>query len=131
MLKPTNRPMPRAIVKKTARNKPATPARDLFTLACWSHLKIGIQREYRFHKTRMWRFDYAIPEHRIAIEVEGGVWTRGRHTRPQGFIGDMDKYNTAATMGWRLLRVTPKELVTLKTFEMIRDAIAALAHTPE
>lgn len=126
MLKPTKLPKPRAIVKKTARNKPAMPTRDLFTLACWSHLKVGIQKEYRFHKTRMWRFDYAIPEHRIAIEVEGGVWTGGRHTQPQGFITDMEKYNTAATQGWRLLRVTPKTLVTLATFTMIREAIAAM-----
>ncbi len=44
------------------------------------------------------------------MEVEGGAWTRGRHTRGKGFIGDMDKYNQAALLGYKLLRVTPKQL---------------------
>lgn len=130
MLKPTQHPKPRAIVKKTATEKRTTPTQDLFTMACWSHLKLCVKKEYRFHKTRMWRLDYAIPEHKLAIEVEGGVWTGGRHTRPQGFTNDMEKYNTAARMGWRILRVTPKTLVKLNTFNMIRDAIDAMKPEP-
>lgn len=81
-------------------------------------------KEMRFHPKRMWRFDYAIPEHRIAIEVEGGVWTGGRHTRPKGFLGDIEKYNTATVMGWRLLRTTPEELVSKKTIDMIKTIIS-------
>lgn len=81
-------------------------------------------KEMRFHPKRMWRFDYAIPEHRIAIEVEGGVWTGGRHTRPKGFLGDIEKYNTATVMGWRLLRTTPEELVSKKTVDMIKTIIS-------
>lgn len=45
----------------------------------------------------------------IAIEVEGGAFTRGRHTRGAGFIGDMEKYNAATSMGWRVFRVTPSQ----------------------
>lgn len=67
--------------------------------------------EYRFHPPRMWRFDYAIPSHRIAIEVEGGVWTNGRHIRGTGFLNDMEKYNQAVLDGWRLLRCTPDGLL--------------------
>lgn len=81
-------------------------------------------KEMRFHPKRMWRFDYAIPEHMIAIEVEGGVWTGGRHTRPKGFLGDIEKYNTATVMGWRLLRTTPEELVSKKTVDMIKTIIS-------
>jgi very-short-patch-repair endonuclease len=62
--------------------------------------------EYRFDSTRRWRFDLAWPEHRVALEIEGGVWTRGRHTRPTGYIGDLRKYNAATARGWRVLRVT-------------------------
>ena len=63
-------------------------------------------KEYRFHPTRKWRFDYAIPSHLIALEVEGGVWTGGRHIRASGFLGDMEKYNNAALLGWRVFRTT-------------------------
>jgi len=70
----------------------------------------GWKSEYRFHPTRRWRFDYAHPELMIAIEVEGGAFTKGRHTRGKGFIADMDKYNTATIMGWRLLRYTPQQM---------------------
>ena len=69
-------------------------------------------REHRFHDERLWRFDYAWPEERLALEVEGGVWTRGRHTRGGGFLEDLAKYNEAAVMGWRLIRVTPAQLPT-------------------
>lgn len=54
--------------------------------------------------------DYACVEHKIFIEVEGGVYTGGRHTRGKGFMADMEKYNAAAADGWTLIRTTPAEL---------------------
>jgi len=68
--------------------------------------RIPYETEYRFHPTRKWRFDYAIPDSRIAIEYEGGVWSRGRHSRGKGYISDCDKYNAATVLGWRVLRYT-------------------------
>ena len=61
-------------------------------------------REYKFHPTRRWRFDFSWPEYMIAVEVEGGVWTRGRHVRGKGFIDDCEKCNEAAILGWLVLR---------------------------
>ena len=81
--------------------------------------------EHQFHPQRKWRFDIAWPHHRLALEVEGGVWTQGRHTRGSGFVRDMEKYNAAAALGWRLLRVVPDTLFTTDTVEMIRDAVQA------
>lgn len=66
--------------------------------------------EYRFAPPRKWKFDYSYPDRKIAIELEGGVFSGGRHTRPMGFIGDCEKYNTAACLGWRLLRFTVVDL---------------------
>ena len=66
--------------------------------------------EYYFHPKRKWRFDRAWPQYLVAVELEGGVWSEGRHVRPQGFEGDCEKYNTAATFGWRVLRFTGKML---------------------
>jgi len=82
-----------------------------------------VVKEYAFHPTRKWRFDYCIPEAMIAIEVEGGAYTQGRHTRGKGFIADMDKYNEAAILGWCLIRVTPDKLMTSKTIDMIKKAL--------
>lgn len=62
------------------------------------------EAEYEFHPSRKWRFDFADPENKIAIECEGGVYTRGRHTRGSGFVGDMEKYNEAARLGWKVFR---------------------------
>lgn len=103
--------------------KPQQPKSDFFTLLCRSDLKVECVKEHRFHPTRKWRFDYAIPAHKIAIEVEGGVWTGGRHTSPKGFLNDMEKYNTATIMGWRVLRTIPDELCSNATLNMIRETL--------
>ncbi|MEM4626446.1 MAG: hypothetical protein QXF70_03420 [Candidatus Bilamarchaeaceae archaeon] len=64
------------------------------------------KREYKFHNARKFRFDIAIPQYRIAIEFEGGVFSNGRHVRGAGYISDCRKYNLAVLNGWRLLRYT-------------------------
>lgn len=68
------------------------------------------QTEYRFDGSRKWRFDLAWPDQKIALEIEGGVWTGGRHNRGSGFVKDIEKYNRAACLGWRVLRTVPQEL---------------------
>ena len=66
--------------------------------------------EFKFHPTRRWRFDYAWPDQKVAVEVEGGVWIGGRHTSGSGFVKDMEKYNFATAMGWKIFRFTPQQL---------------------
>ena len=82
--------------------------------------------EHKFHPIRKWRFDFAIVDLKIAIEVEGGVWTKGRHTRGSGFINDTIKYNTATSMGWSILRFAATELYTKKTIDFIKNTIQAI-----
>ena len=96
---------------------------DVFVQTCRQVLAVDVFPEYRFHDTRKWRFDYAIPSKKIAVEIEGGAWINGRHNRAQGFIADMEKYNTAAAMGWRLLRATPQNLLTTKFLKLLQAAI--------
>lgn len=70
--------------------------------------RLGIdppEREVRFHETRNWRFDFAWIKCKLAVEIEGGVWSRGRHTRGAGFIGDCEKQNEAARLGWTVYRM--------------------------
>lgn len=61
--------------------------------------------EHRFHPTRGWRFDMAWPEFMVALEIDGGVWVQGRHTRGQGYTDDCEKIAEAVILGWRVLRV--------------------------
>lgn len=72
------------------------------------------EREVKFHPTRRWRIDYAWPDVRLAVEIEGGVWSNGkkggRHNRGTGFVKDMEKYNALTELGWRLLRYQPDKI---------------------
>jgi hypothetical protein len=79
--------------------------------------------EYRFHATRKWRFDYAWPEQKVALEVDGGAWTQGRHTRGAGFIADQQKRNTAVDLGWRVFHTTPSGVFSGETITFLKNAI--------
>lgn len=64
------------------------------------------EREVRFHPKRRWRFDLAWPVPQLAVEIEGGTWVNGRHSRGKGFENDCLKQAEALLAGWSLLRVT-------------------------
>lgn len=66
--------------------------------------------ELKFHPVRRWRFDYSFPVQKLAVEIEGGVWVRGRHNRAAGFVKDMEKYNAATELGWHILRYEPSKI---------------------
>jgi len=81
------------------------------------------QREFIFHRKRKWRFDLAWPELLIAVEVEGGIWTGGRHVRGEGYEADCEKYNEAQLAGWMVLRFTPGMIKKGKAGGVIETAI--------
>lgn len=112
--------------KKSRQKSNSAKLTDVFTTICKTDLRVECVKEFKFHPVRKWRFDYAIPEHKIALEVEGGVLTGGRHTSSVGFMKDMEKYNTATLMGWRVFRTTPDELYRLKTLNLLKTAISGV-----
>lgn len=69
------------------------------------------RREYRFHQTRMFRFDFAWPEMLLAVECDGGTWTNGRHNRPAGYERDCLKLALANEAGWRVYRFTGTQIM--------------------
>lgn len=71
----------------------------------------ALEKQVQFHPTRKWKFDFAHRESGTAFEVEGGAWTKGRHTRPSGFIGDAEKYVEAQLLGWKVYRL-PGVMIT-------------------
>jgi very-short-patch-repair endonuclease len=77
----------------------------------WASLEYDeLSTEYCFHPKRKWRFDFASVSAKVAIELEGGLWTMGRHVRPTGYIADCEKYNAATLDGWAVLRLTQKQM---------------------
>jgi len=75
-------------------------------------LGLDFCREFQVAPKRKWRFDYYLaPTTNIAIEIEGSVYTNGRHTRGKGFEADCIKYNTAAMMGYRVLRFSTGQIL--------------------
>lgn len=67
----------------------------------------ALETEFRFHPPRRWRADFAHEAARVLIEIEGGVWSGGRHTRGAGFEKDAEKLNQATLDGWAVFRLTP------------------------
>lgn len=82
------------------------------------------EKEYRFHETRRWRFDFAYPEQQLAVEVEGGTWAGGRHTRGSGYEKDCEKYNEAALRGWSVLRFTGSMIKSGKAVQTLKEALS-------
>lgn len=75
------------------------------------------EREFQFAKDqgRRWAADFGWPDHHLLVEVEGGIYNQGRHTRGAGYEQDLLKYNAAALLGYRVLRFSER---------MISDGIA-------
>lgn len=80
-------------------------------------------REFTFAAGRKYRFDFAFVGLKIGIEIEGGTWMNGRHSRGAGFERDCRKYNCAALDGWRVFRFTT---LMVESGEAINDVLTAI-----
>lgn len=117
--------------KRTKTDKPNAPTllwRQIHEL-CAQRGDICAHKEPKFYDGRQWRFDFALTwftedTQRFGIEIEGGSWINGRHNRASGFIKDMEKYNHAALMGYRVLRFTPQQVLDGSAIEFIRLVLA-------
>lgn len=69
--------------------------------------------EYRWHPVRKYRADYALPLHRVLIEIDGGLWVNGGHSRGKARLHDMAKDRAATLLGWRTMRYAPTELTAI------------------
>lgn len=96
---------------------------DLLKQICLEGLHEGMVRELRFHPQRRWRLDFAWPDNLLACEVNGGVWTRGRHSRPRGLLNDWEKASEAAILGWRLVIVSGLEVRNGAAIDRIKRAL--------
>lgn len=112
-----------------ARKGQVTP--EAFAMLCKAHGLPEPTPEWRFHPTRKWRFDWVFLNCRflhgvaghVALEVDGGAWVGGRHTRGAGFIKDQEKLNEAALRGWLVLRCTPADIKSGAVFDLLKRAM--------
>lgn len=87
--------------------------------------------EYRFHPRRQWRLDFAFQQTdvhgaryvQLAVEIDGGGFVNGRHSRGKGIENDCEKYAEAMVLGWCVLRVTPKQVASGQALTWIQQLL--------
>jgi len=118
---PLKQPAIKPGVGKPAKRKIKEPSSlEKKFLLCISGLPKP-ESEYRFHAVRRWRFDFAWPEQKLAVEVDGGAFATGGHSRAVPQAGDNDKTNAATNLGWRILKFNT---FNLKHPQMVRSVVA-------
>jgi hypothetical protein len=83
--------------------------------------------EFRFCSERKFRWDACWPTEKggVALEVDGSVWSRGRHVRGKGYLSDREKDLEGQMRGWIVIHTTPHGLTSAKTIQQIRGALQA------
>lgn len=82
------------------------------------------EREYKFHPSRNWRFDFAWPDLLLAVEIEGGIWGKGGHSTGQGITRDIEKGNEASRHGWKVFRFTGQHVTSGHAIRYIEAVLA-------
>lgn len=83
--------------------------------------------EYKFSSSRDFRFDFANPDTKVALEVQGGVWkgSFGGHTSGAGYVRDIEKSNLAVANGWRIVQCVPQDVCMLDTVTTFKQTMEA------
>lgn len=79
--------------------------------------------EYRFHPQRRWRWDWAWVDFRVALERQGGLWVRGRHSRARGQEADYEKFVQGQLLGWLVILASPEQLASGEALDWITEAL--------
>lgn len=108
---------PKVKGEKVPNEFEAKLARELKTL------KIEFEQEFEFHPKRKWRADFHLVGKKILVEVEGAIWSGGRHTRGKGYIGDMEKYNAATMMGFQVIRFSTDQVKSGHAIQQIEKMV--------
>jgi len=60
------------------------------------------QRYAKSKRSKRYRLDFAHPSSLTGIEIQGAVYSRGRHVTGSGYERDCRKYNLAYTSDWTI-----------------------------
>lgn len=114
---------PKELKTKKAKQKKQESKGEIELMRHLHAHKIKYENEFKFCEHRHWRADFLILGTRILVEVEGGTWSGGRHTRGQGYQKDCEKYNWAAANGWTVLRFTTQQVNSGAAIKAILEAL--------
>lgn len=118
-----------AKLRAKAQKTPKAPSQGEQLMAAQLRAEnIAFVTEFKFCDSRRWRSDFHLTGTKILIEVEGGTWSGGRHTRGKGYEQDCEKYNWAAANGWTVLRYTTGQV---KSGLALQGVLAAMGHDLE
>lgn len=108
--------------------KPRSSIEEQFALQLRALGVEGFCREHRFHPVRRWRFDFAWQDHRVAAEIEGLSRSgMSRHQTIKGYRGDLEKYNEATRLGWRVFRFDQQMVKSGQAIDLMIQVLG-LAH---
>ena len=118
---------PQTDLQRTAAKVTRTKLQDAF-LAAWRIVRPADwpdpEAEYRFHPTRKWRFDFAFPQVKVAVEIQGGNFIGGRHNRGGQQAKDFEKLNAAVRLGWSVLQFGTRQMD--KPLEVAQEVVDAI-----
>ena len=83
---------------------------------------IPYEQEVKFHPVRKWRLDFALAG-RLGVEIDGGIWVQGRHSRGAGMEADNEKNNEAVLLGWRILYFSTGQVKSGLAIDTIKRAM--------
>ena len=95
---------------------------------------IPFRQEFRFAPPRRWRADFMVMDRvpfkggevnhaRLLVEIDGGGFVAGRHSRGAGIEKDAEKQSAAAILGYRVIRVTPRQVEDGRALSWIKAAL--------
>lgn len=111
---------PKVKGEKVPNEFEAKLARELKTL------KIKFEQEFYFHPKRKWRADFHLIDKKILVEVEGGIWSGGRHTRGKGYLRDLEKYNAATMMGFQVIRFSTDQVKSGHAIQQLEKMVGEI-----
>lgn len=89
-------------------------------------LGIRYEREALLVPGRKFRFDFVFDAARLVVEVDGGTWAGGRHTRGAGFAKDCEKAALARIHGgWCTLHVTADQVKDGRAAKWVEEIVKA------
>lgn len=85
-------------------------------------------REYAFAPPRRWRWDFCWPSHKVAMEIDGGIYRGGAHSRGPGIEKDHEKRNTGVLLGWRILVFGPRAVESGNWIAVVETVLGVTRH---
>jgi very-short-patch-repair endonuclease len=103
-----------------SKNQSAAEDELAFQLQC-AHLPF--ERQVKIRPDRRFRADFYFRAHELVVEVDGGGFIEGRHSRGKGMERDAEKSFYIALMPARLIRVTPRHVRDGRALKWIQEAL--------